>query len=110
MIFHLVHQESGEMLLSLPVEWHADEVLLSPSRFPHALASVTPHWREIMSLVPAFWKTVIIIVDASQGINLPEIEVGWKKILMFLLQDNLGPQFCLLAKSREYWHLLYPSC
>jgi hypothetical protein len=37
--------------------------LTSPSLFPYALASVCSVWREAMSLVPKFWRRVVILTD-----------------------------------------------
>lgn len=76
-IFQLVHQETESLIESLDLTWETPDVL-SPSRFPNALASVSSQWREIMSLVPAFWSDLVIVVDASQGaINLHDIELAF---------------------------------
>jgi hypothetical protein len=37
--------------------------LMSPSLFPYAPASVCSLWRDTMSLVPKFWRRVVILID-----------------------------------------------
>jgi hypothetical protein len=44
-------------------EW-TERDLTSPSLFPYAPASVCSLWRDTMSLVPKFWRRMVILVDA----------------------------------------------
>ena len=60
-IFKLVFERDAYWDLSLG--WY-DFDAASPSLCPFAIAAVCSLWRDVMSLVPAFWKRVVIFVDS----------------------------------------------
>jgi len=52
--------------------------LNSPSLFPYSLASVCSAWRDATSLVPKFWKRVVILTDPPATLLLAiESQLAW---------------------------------
>ncbi|KAH7885335.1 hypothetical protein F5I97DRAFT_1884592 [Phlebopus sp. FC_14] len=49
--------------------WHQRSRRLSPTAdlFPYALASVSPIWRDVMSMAPHFWTRLVVTLDAHDN-------------------------------------------
>jgi hypothetical protein len=63
-IFHIIEVDDGRpMAVPKHLDRWSEHDLTSPSLFPYALASVRSVWRDAMSLVPKFWKRVVILTD-----------------------------------------------
>jgi len=54
----------AEQQLFWSFDWY-DFDASSPSLFPFAIAAVCSLWRDVMALVPEFWKRVVIFVDSQ---------------------------------------------
>ena len=74
-----VTRKRGKKISTRPAE---ESDLLSPSLFPYALAAVCSTWRDVMSLVPAFWTRVVILVDSNPTtLSAVELQLQWSRAL-----------------------------
>ena len=63
-IFNLaLDDEDDDTFKSLDLEWDRFDAR-SPTLFPFAVAAVCSLWRDIVSLIPDYWRLIVIFIDS----------------------------------------------
>jgi hypothetical protein len=102
-IFKLVYEQ--EMLSGPPTDLSDT---LSPSLFPYAIASVCRLWRDAMSMVPEFWKRIVVPVD-SPSESLPSAvlsQLSWSRDILLDLIVSRTDFECSVNSQREMTHVM----